>query len=279
MHRSPLYWLSLGAVSFFHISVAQNNPVVERQSGPVPPDTIKDCTFYYDSQPGDTCDSIAANWGISTQDFVRYNPSTKSDCSGLVIGTSYCVEENNGNGPVITTTSGATTPVTTTAPSPTAPSPVQSGINAQSPTGPSVPSPHQDGIIASCTKYYKVVSGDTCQKIVDKFGTFTIDQFAKWNPAVGGADCPGLWLGYQYCIEVPGETKPAATTSKTVPSSPSGPTPTQSGIISSCTKYYKVVSGDTCQGISDKFGTFSVADFGKWNPAVGGADCSGLWLG
>ena len=128
------------------------------------------------------------------------------------------------------------------------------------------------------TKYYKTVSGDTCQVISDKFGTFTVAQFQTWNPAVGPS-CASLFLDYYYCIAVPGTPTTRSTTSFTkTTSTPSGPTPTQTGIISSCTKYYKTVSGDTCQVISDRFGTFSVASFISWNPAVK-SDCSQLYLG
>ena len=44
------------------------------------------------------------------------------------------------------------------------------------------------------------------------------------------------------------------------------------------TKYYKAVDGDSCEIISNKFGTFTVAQFETWNPAVG-TDCSKLFLG
>ncbi len=100
-----------------------------RQDSTVPPGTITDCTFWYDAVVGDTCASIASNWGITLQQFITYNPSVKSDCSGLVVGYSYCVEENNGKGPILSTTSTSTTSkTTTTSAAPTGPSPTQAGI-------------------------------------------------------------------------------------------------------------------------------------------------------
>ncbi|KAI4182253.1 MAG: hypothetical protein LQ346_006628 [Caloplaca aetnensis] len=58
---------------------------------------------------------------------------------------------------------------------------------------------------------------------------------------------------------------------------PTGPSRTQSGIISSCTKYYQAVSGDSCEVISNKFGTFTVTQYQLWNPV--GPDCGQLFLG
>ena len=111
---------------------------IQRQNGPVPSGTISDCTYFYDSVAGDTCASIANAWGITLQQFITYNPSVKSDCSGLVVGDSYCVEENNGKGPASTSgTSAAITKATTAAPTSsslttsTGPSPTQTGITTQ----------------------------------------------------------------------------------------------------------------------------------------------------
>lgn len=44
-----------------------------------------------------------------------------------------------------------------------------------------------------------------------------------------------------------------AATSATTTTSPAGatPTPVQPGMIAGCQKFYKVISGDTCQGIAD----------------------------
>ena len=131
-------------------------PQYRRQDGPVPSGTITDCTYFADAQTGDTCQSIADAWGITLQQFITYNPSVGSDCSNLVVGDSYCVEENYGRGPSSTSTS---TPSTTTA------------------TTTGKPSPTQSGLIANCNNFYKVQSGDYCQKIVDAYGdTFTLND-------------------------------------------------------------------------------------------------------
>jgi hypothetical protein len=40
--------------------------------------------------------------------------------------------------------------------------------------------------------------------------------------------------------------------------------------------FYKAVAGDSCAKIAKKYGTFTEAQFIKWNPAVGD-DCAAIW--
>lgn len=93
--------------------------------------------------------------------------------------------------------------------------------------------------------WYKVVSGDGCQKIIDKYKTFTLAQFYSWNPDVG-TDCAGLPLGAYVCVGVTGTpTTPPATT-PTPTTDPSKPSPTQPNVIKTCksllyTSYSNVV--------------------------------------
>lgn len=171
----------------------------------------------------------------------------KSDCSGTVAGHSYCVEVNYGN-PLPTSPTNPTTPTT----KPT--------------TG---PSPTQEGIIKDCKTFYKAVDGDSCQKIVDSYGTFKLADFIKWNPAVGGS-CNGLLASYYYCVGMPD--------TPTTPPPTNGPSPQQEGITKDCKAWYKVATGDSCQGIVDKYRTFTLAEFSKWNPATG-SDCRSLLAG
>lgn len=107
---------------------------LKRQTGPIPPGTLSGCTYFYTSVTGDTCASIASSWWITLQQFITYNPSVKSDCSGLIVGDSYCVEENYGKGPASTSTPPAaatTTAATSTVTRAAGPSPTQTGITSQ----------------------------------------------------------------------------------------------------------------------------------------------------
>lgn len=44
------------------------------------------------------------------------------------------------------------------------------------------------------------------------------------------------------------------------------PSPTQSGLISTCDAYHFVESGEYCSGIVSKFGNFTLSQFYDWNP-------------
>ncbi|OAR02189.1 hypothetical protein LLEC1_06775 [Akanthomyces lecanii] len=200
----------------------------------------KDCKAWYKVQSGDSCDAIVKKFGaFSTDDFLKWNPAAGNDCTGLWVDYYVCVG----------------VPGTPT-----------------SPTGsdPSKPSPTQANVAKDCQKWYKVKSGDTCDKIKNQFNTFSIADFLKWNPSAG-TDCSGLWVDYYVCVGVPG------TPTSPTGSDPSKPSPTQDGITSKCTKYYKAQKGDTCQKIVDSLRTFSLGDFTSWNPAVG-RDCTGIWV-
>ncbi|KAM5429299.1 hypothetical protein McanMca71_007708 [Microsporum canis] len=49
-----------------------------------------------------------------------------------------------------------------------------------------------DGMVNTYARFYQPVSGDTCDKTVIKFRTFTLKDFVTWNPAVKD-DYSGLW--------------------------------------------------------------------------------------
>ncbi|KAF2012853.1 carbohydrate-binding module family 50 protein [Aaosphaeria arxii CBS 175.79] len=337
--RFTVVWLL--AVTSTARSLKRSNS--RRQEGPVDPDTAKDCTYYDTALDSSfTCKFFEDNWIISHEDFVDWNPSVKSDCSGIKIGNSYCVEVNNGLPRPTSIKPTPTLPPSTTKPSSTGspkPSPTQDGliatcnkfyfaiagdtcnkivsaqgisladflawnpavgddcsglwaktyycvgipgggsITTRPPTpstssGPSKPSPTQDGLIATCNKFYFAVAGDTCNKIVSAHG-ISLSTFIAWNPAVGD-DCSGLWAKTYYCVGIPGSTPSPSSSSPPKTTTPAGPSPTQDGIAKDCKVFYKAKGGDTCQKIVDSYGgTFGLADFLKWNPAVG-SDCRGL---
>ncbi|ETS75314.1 hypothetical protein PFICI_12258 [Pestalotiopsis fici W106-1] len=268
-------YLACGCVSTAWSSDRPRDSHERRQDGPVAPGTATDCTWYdtaYDSSF--TCGFFEKSWGLTHAEFVDYNPSVKNDCSGIIIGNSYCVEVNFG---LPRPTTRSTTPTSTKTSTTTGSTPTT--------TGPAKPSPTQDGLIGTCTKFYFAASGDTCIKIVEaQRSVFTLADFVSWNPAVK-SDCSGLWANTYYCIGVPGtptagtSTRPATTTTTTVTkSTPARPSPTQDGIAANCQRYHLASSGDTCQKLVNQYGTFTLDQFYAWNPAVG-KSCSGFWLG
>ena len=58
----------------------------------------------------------------------------------------------------------------------------------------------QPGITGDCKAWYLTTPGDTCDLIVQVFGTFSLSSFLSWNPALGGIGCSGLTSGNYYCI-------------------------------------------------------------------------------
>ncbi|KFY85229.1 hypothetical protein V498_07747, partial [Pseudogymnoascus sp. VKM F-4517 (FW-2822)] len=191
-------------------------PILRRQTAP------SDCTFFDTAySEDDDCEYFANLWGITVADFIAWNPSVGTDCSGITVGGEYCVERNWGV-PVPTTTTGGGVPEPTS----------------------TVPSPVQEGIVDTCTSYYKASDGDDCSKLASRFG-FTLGDFIQWNPAVDET-CAGFWLGYYYCVATP-DSIPTTTTGGGI-SEPTStvPSPVQEGIVDTCTSYYKASDGDDC---------------------------------
>ncbi|CZT24377.1 uncharacterized protein RCC_10102 [Ramularia collo-cygni] len=221
---------------------------------PVQTGISSNCDSYFYVAKNETCQGIVDYYDglFSLEDFYSWNPAVQKDCSQLFAGYFVCVG---------LTSSPTQLPATNTA-SPTA-------------TG---PSPEQTGLTSDCDDFYLVQSGDTCQAISDKNG-IKLQDFYTWNPAVE-SDCSHLYLGYYVCVGVPGyvyaTTTTSAVTSKPTTTGNAAPSPTQSGIAANCNHYYQAVSGDSCYAIATQNGTFSVAQFEQWNPAVG-SDCSMLW--
>jgi hypothetical protein len=107
-----------------------------------------------------------------------------------------------------------------------------------------------------------------------KNNNISIDNFNKWNPAVG-SDCGKLLPGYWYCVAAGGNGNPTTTFSATTTSQST--LPTQTSVARNCNKFAPYVTGVYCYDMAQKYG-ISVDDFYKWNPDVG-TDCKGLWPG
>lgn len=121
-----------------------------------PSNTISDCSNWVVVATGDKCADLASSNSITLAQFDTYvsyichdktkyiltkiqNPSVGTKCV-LIIGDSYCVEENFGIPPA-TITSTSTSKVST-----------KSGITT--------PAPIQTGMIGTCNAFYLVASGD-----------------------------------------------------------------------------------------------------------------------
>ncbi|OLN95491.1 LysM domain-containing protein-like protein 5 [Colletotrichum chlorophyti] len=223
------------------------------------PKTPADCTLWWNSDDGLTCETVLAIAGISVQDLTRLNPSMKS-CGDWKMDRSYCVESASG------VPAPAPAPVTTSkapsaTPTPTKPS-----------NGVKTPDPAQPGMVDNCNRFYKVQRGDTCATIASKSGV-TVAQLATWNKQIGGTACTGIWADYNICTGVIGgsQTQPPPATNPT-------PQPIQDGMVNNCNRWHLVKAGDTCANIASKVGV-TVAQLATWNKGIGGTACTGMWAG
>lgn len=139
----------------------------------------------------------------------------------------------------------------------------------RSSTGIATPTPTQTGMTHRCTKFHKVKKEESCQEIAKDNG-IPIDAFLSWNPNVG-KDCMTLKYDSYVCVG-----KPKSTTRPTS-SRLATPTPTQTGMTDTCTKFHMVKKDETCEQIAND-SAISDTDFFAWNPAVG-EDCMTLRYG
>ncbi|KAJ3492168.1 hypothetical protein NLG97_g5463 [Lecanicillium saksenae] len=273
-----VFLLSLAATPATAVSRSYQRD--EQPNGVTDPGISPYCTYFeevvnnmYD------CPFIMSEWGMSLEEFKAWNPAVGPDCK-LIVGHSYCVQVNHGDPLPTTQPTQPSQPTKTTTTTTTSSSKTSSTTTTAKPTvttGPSGPAPTQDGIIDTCKVFYKATSGDTCQKVVDKYGSFSLADFIRWNPAVG-EQCTGLWLGYYYCVGIPGTpTTPTSSTpsSTTSPNGIQTPQPAQPNMVDYCNKFVFVKTGDQCISIASNAG-ISLEHFIKWNPSVG-SDCTGLW--
>lgn len=152
-------------------------------------------------------------------------------------------------------TAKSTLPSTTKkSPSPTS---TKAGNGIQTPT------PTQPQMVNNCDKFYFVKTGDTCQDIATQY-RITLEQFLAWNPKAGKT-CTGLWADAYACVSIIGHEPTGIQT----------PSPIQTGMVKNCKKFDFVAENETCDVIT-KRNKISLADFIKWNPAVG-SDCRNMW--
>ncbi|KAI4609218.1 uncharacterized protein J4E87_011072 [Alternaria ethzedia] len=225
------------------------------------------CNSWYRVMPGDTCQRTVDKFGLkSIDEFVSWNPTTKDDCEMLLADYWVCVgvQRQTGNTDLIWQTAQ---PDFTAPPEPTDYTPVTL------PTADSsfAPIPSHGPMPSNCKVFHQAKADQNCNDIVKLYGYFSQQQFLSWNPALDG-NCLGLWLDTWYCVGAYADADlplPAHQTAKPT----EGKIPL--GYPNDCTRWYQTTFDDTCDIIALMFGSFSEADFAKWNPSVFG-DCAGI---
>ncbi|KAM0664903.1 hypothetical protein ACQRIU_006287 [Beauveria bassiana] len=231
------------------------------------------CSFSTVAANGETCDSMAATWGLDAATFQSLNPKAK--CPEVIGGEQYCVV-----GTVTTVTGEPTTaPATTSTQTTTTTTTTEVTSTTVPGNGITTPVPVQPNLVSNCNKFYFVNKGDNCADITARYN-LDLSDFLEWNPKAGNS-CSGLWADAYACVSVigyvpkskpePTSTKPPTATGNGIPT----PLPTQPGMTDGCNKFYLVKPGETCADIASRNG-ISLSDFVQWNPQAGNT-CSGLW--
>ncbi|KAI0440066.1 hypothetical protein F4803DRAFT_578079 [Xylaria telfairii] len=223
------------------------------------PNTSKYCDYWVDITSANTkCSSLPGQWGITLEEFLRWNPSLAPDCSALTVEQSYCVETYGEPSP--------TDDDPGSSPSPTSPS-----------NGISTPQPTQPGMVDNCDAFYFVNTDDSCADIASSHG-ISLQQFLTWNPKAGST-CSGLWASTYACVSIIGQEPSSSTTATPTPTKPgngiSTPQPTQPSMVDNCDAFYFVNTDESCADIASSHG-ITLQQFITWNPKAG-STCSGLW--
>ena len=137
------------------------NPIVQ----PSLPSNINNCVPYT-IVAGDTCNAIAARYGLTLDQLYVLNPNV--NCPHLQIGSKLCVQAIQANSII---------------------NPIVAPVN------PVTQSPILAPVVSNCVPYY-VVSGDTCWAIATRYG-LTVSQLNSLNPNV---NCANLQIGQVMCV-------------------------------------------------------------------------------
>ncbi|KAH6679949.1 LysM domain-containing protein [Plectosphaerella plurivora] len=254
--------LITGLVAFASVTIAAPALAADKSSlkhrsenplFPYDPNTIKTCSYWFDNDGTIPCANMPGEWGITMENFLKWNPSITSACGNFNLQQSYCVESPSAPPPQSTTTT-STAPATTTVPS----------------NGIATPSPTQPGMVTNCNRFHFVKKDSSCSDVLTA-NSISLSQLFAWNPTVK-SDCTGLWGEVNL---IAGSTTTTPPPTATTPSNGvETPSPIQDGMVKNCAVFHYVGPNTSCQMILD-YQKISLADFYKWNPAVK-ADCTGL---
>ncbi|RKK74378.1 hypothetical protein BFJ69_g8484 [Fusarium oxysporum] len=250
------------------------------------------CDYEIYPLPGQTCSTFAKDWSMTVDELKSLNPDLK--CPRLDPVGNYCVDGTAEKDEPTGVVSETSKPTSAPGPSPDKTSDTSSDAKPTSkatvPQKPSpadeysgsgiqTPRPIQEGMVANCNKFHYVTPTTTCQGVLD-YHKISLADFIEWNPAVG-KDCINLWKGTNACVCVNGYTSSPTTNTKPNPvgiTSNNGfttPSPIQAGLVKNCVKFHYIGAGTTCHSVLQHY-KISMAQFARWNPAVG-EDCIDLW--
>lgn len=208
----------------------------------LPSGSPRDCVAWYETTGGDDCAFIATMFGtFAEKDFISWNPTVFTDCTGIRDGVWYCVAKKD-------------TPTTRTGPNPSV-------------TKPPTSRPTQPGVTDKCTDWWLVGPNDTCEQIVRESG-ITQANLMSWNPAFGQG-CKGIEVDKYICVGINDGTGPITSSTRSTPSTSATsktttavpteepvtvPQPSREGMASNCRRFYMQKPGEYCYDIAMKNG-------------------------
>ncbi|KAI1458827.1 hypothetical protein F4805DRAFT_114666 [Annulohypoxylon moriforme] len=236
---------------------------------------------------GDTCDSLSkglstSNLNVTITLFLSWNPNIIGLCDNLLTGQYFCSSPPGG---------AYTLPPPSNSTNTDASSQNRGGqgpVGVVPTTNSTAAAPTQAGIESKCNKFAYANDGDTCYGFTQSF-KISMADFTTWNPVLGypdGHNCTTqFWLGYDYCVGIPGSGSSSSASSSTSPSKTSSsskppstttslPFPTQSGIIATCNKFNDAKKGDYCSKFASD-NNITTQQLYAWNPVLGanGENC------
>ncbi|OAA42199.1 LysM domain-containing protein [Metarhizium rileyi] len=138
--------------------------------------------------------------------------------------------------------------------------------------------PYDPNTAADCTWWIENDGSKKCEDI-PQFWDIDIIDWIMWNPSLTN-DCENFLPGRSYCVEATSVFPPglwSASSGRQKVNAAVSSCQHQDGLVKDCITYHKVRASDTCQNIVDKYRTLTVAEFHRWNPAIG-LKCSSLFI-
>lgn len=129
------------------------------------------------------CSQIISYQKITLADFVKWNPTVLSDCSGMWAQVNVCVGVVSNGVPAGSSSTATLKPTSTTAAG----------------NGVVTPQPSQPGIVSNCATFHWIAAGVTCSQVLS-YEKISLADFVKWNPIVG-SDCTGIKADVNVCVE------------------------------------------------------------------------------
>ncbi|KAI0523940.1 hypothetical protein F5B22DRAFT_633991 [Xylaria bambusicola] len=263
-----------------------STPAPSATAAPVPDDiaqgTTKNCSNYYQVQPDEYCNLLIVKFSISLEDFLFLNQGVNANCTNLFAFESYCVaplgpiNQYPGHPDYIPPGSTISDMPYSNLPKATFTAPAITGLPTAAPLA--------KGTRTDCFIYingedltvdmYYWPNHSACEVLAGGWG-IKLEQLANWNPSLmtNSSDCAPD-VNFRYCM--------AAYDSATITAIPlpqeteeSG-YPIREGATKDCVEYEAIVAPMTCETFL-KRNHITIAQFYKWNPAVG-EDCRNLWL-